>query len=129
MARQRRDARRLEQPKDALRHLPDDAALALLHRGHIESEAVDLDAMGRKLVLCAVVKLRGFQQRFRGDTPGVEAGSAKGGAAVAILPLVNAGDAQLVLCRADRGGIARGPAADDDDVETVRHDWASSNLQ
>ena len=70
-------------------------------------EAFDLDAVGRELVLRAMVELGGFEQRLGRDATGIEAGAAKGVAAVAILPFVDAGDRELVLGRADGGRIAR----------------------
>ena len=128
MTGERRDAGGLEEPEDALRHLADDAALALLHRRDVEGEALDLDAVRRKLVLRAMVKLRGFEQCLGRDATGIEAGAAEGRAAVAVLPFVDAGDRQLVLRRANGRRIAGRPAADDDDVETVSHGESSSHL-
>src|SRR2546430_14316604 len=67
----------------------------------------------------AMVELGGLQQRLGRDAARVQAGAAEGGAAVAVLPLIYAGDAELVLRGADRGRIARRAAADDHDVEGI----------
>jgi hypothetical protein len=64
-----------------------------------------------------VIQLGGFQQRFGRDTPRVKARAAERIFAVRVLPLVDAGDGELVLAGANRGRIAGGTAADDDDVE------------
>ena len=128
MTGERRDAGGLEETEDALRHLADDAALALLHGRDVEGEALDLDAVRCKLVLRAMVKLRGLEQCLGRDATGIEAGAAEGRAAVAVLPFVDAGDRKLVLRRANGRRIAGGPAADDDDVETVSHGESSSHL-
>ena len=99
VALQRRDARALEQREDALRAHLDDARLALLHRGDVHRRARDLDAVRRELVLRAVIELGGFEQRLRRNAARIQAGAAERGRAVAVLPLVDAGDGELVLRR------------------------------
>ncbi len=72
--------------------------------------------MRRKLLVRAMEQLGGFQQRLGRDAAGVQAGAAEGGGTVAVLPFVDAGDAQFVLAGADGGRIAGRAAADDDDI-------------
>src|SRR5882724_8205349 len=98
-----------------------DHAVRLEHGSEVERQAADLDAMDRELVHGALIQLRGLEQRLRGDASGVQAGSAERKAAVAVLPFIDAGDFELVLGGMNRGGIARGPAADHDDVIEVVH--------
>src|SRR5256885_16310018 len=66
-----------------------------------------------------MVELGGFEQRLGGNAAGVEAGAAEGGTAVAVLPLIYTGDAELVLRGANRSRIARRAAADHHDVEGI----------
>src|SRR5256885_911616 len=69
-----------------------------------------------------MVELGGFEQRLGGNAAGVEAGAAEGGTAVAVLPLIYTGDAELVLRGANRSRIARRAAADHHDVEGIGFD-------
>src|ERR1700732_608593 len=66
-----------------------------------------------------MVELGGLQQRLGRDAACVQAGAAEGGAAVAILPCIYTGDAELVLRGADRGRIARRAPANDHDIEGI----------
>ena len=63
-----------------------------------------------------VIQLGGFEQRLGRNAAGVGAGAAEHGAAVLVLPLVDAGHLELVLRRADGGGISSRTAADDDHI-------------
>ena len=95
-------------------------ARALLHRRHVDFDAADLDAVRRELVLRAMNQLGGLEQRLRRNTARVQARAAERIGAVLVLPLVDAGDLELVLAGANRARIAGGTAADDDDV-VLRH--------
>src|SRR6185295_6305411 len=110
------DARTLEEAGDAKRRLLDDLRATLLHGGEVEVDAADLHAMHCELMLRAMEQLGGFEQRFGRNAARVEAGAAERVGAVLVLPLVDAGDFELVLAGADRAGITGGAAADDDDV-------------
>src|ERR1700722_9368276 len=112
---------RLEQGVDPTRHRLDHRCTALLHGGEVGLQLADLDAMDAELILGALIQLRGFQQGLRGDASGVQAGSAERKTAVGVLPLVDAGHLELVLCGTNCGGIARGAGADDDHVVDVAH--------
>src|SRR5256886_17585780 len=91
----------------SLGHAAHDAALALLHLRQIERRARHLDAVHGELLVHAMVELGGLQQRLGRDAARVQAGAAERGAAVAVLPLIYTGDAELVLRGADRSRIAR----------------------
>src|SRR5262249_45557556 len=106
-----------EQRENALRHGLHHAALALLHLSQLETHSGGLDAVDGELFMDAVIELGGLQQRLRWNTPGVQTGSAEGERAVWVLPLIDAGHAELVLCSADRSRIAGRAAADYDDVK------------
>ena len=109
----------LNSASDAAGHGLDDGCAALLHRSQIELQIADLDAVHGKLVLGAMIELRGLEQRLGGNAAGIQAGAAEGIAAVAVLPLVDAGHFELVLRGSDRRRITRGTGADDDDVDTI----------
>ena len=109
----------LKQAGDAERRLLDDLRATLLHGREVELDAADLDAVHGELVLRAMEQLGGFEQRLRGNAARVQAGAAERVGTVLVLPLVDAGDLELVLAGADRAGIAGGTAADDDDVVLV----------
>src|SRR5690606_4183683 len=121
MSLQARDAGGAKQCADALRRLLDYRRTALLHRRKIETHGADLHTMHGELVLRAVEQLRGLEQRLRGNAPGVQTGPTEGVRAVAVAPLVDAGDLQFVLAGANRARIARRAAADDDDVVFLGH--------
>ena len=110
---------RLEQREDPLRHATHDAALALLHLGKVKRRAGDLDAVGREFLLDAVVELARLQQRLGGDAAGVQTRAPEGRRAIAVLPLIDARDSELVLRGADGGRIPRRSPADDDHVEGI----------
>jgi len=112
---------RPEQGGDPARHGLDHGCPALLHDGEVQRQIADLDALHLELVLGALKQLRGLEQGFRGDASGVQAGSAERETAVGVLPFVDAGDLELVLRGANRGGIARGTAADHDHIVDLAH--------
>ena len=58
-----------------------------------------------------------LQQRLRRDAADVGARAARRGLAVGARPVVDAGDLEAELRGADRGDVAAGTGADDDDVE------------
>ena len=79
--------------------------------GRSSATPADLDAVRRQMRRRLLVELRGLQQRLRGDAADIEAGAAERAA------LLDAGRLEAELRRADRGDIAAGAAADDDDVD------------
>src|SRR6185503_18279851 len=113
---QARDACALEEAGDAERRLFDDLRAALLHGCEVELDTADLHAVHGKLVLRAMEQLRGFEHRLGRDAARVEARAAERIGAVLVLPLVDAGDFELVLTGADRAGITGRAAADDDHI-------------
>ena len=106
---------------NAVGHGLDDGCAPLLHLRKIELDVADLDAMLRELVLRAVIQFGGLEQRLRWNTSGIEAGATKGVGAVGVLPLVHAGDRQLVLAGTNRRRIACRASADHDHVVVVAH--------
>src|SRR6185295_9498796 len=121
VALQRRDPRALEQHRNTAGARLDDTGLALLHLRDVEGDATDIDAVHAEFVLRLVIQLRGFEQGLRRDAARIGAGAAEDGRAVLVLPFVDAGHLQLVLRRANGGGITRRTATDDDHVVFVRH--------
>src|SRR2546430_15497068 len=91
----------------SLGHAAHDAALALLHLRQIERRARHLDAVYGELLVHPMVELGGLQQRLGRAAARVQTGAAEGGAAVAGLPFIGAGDAELVLRGANRRPLAR----------------------
>ena len=87
------------------------------HLGQVQAQALDLDAVVGEVLAGVLVVLGRLQQRLGGNAADVGAGAAQGRAALGVLPLVDAGDVEAELRRADGGDVAAGAAADDDDVE------------
>jgi hypothetical protein len=116
MSLQPGDARALEETGDAERRLLHDLCAALLHGRDVEVDAADLHAVHGELVLRAMEQLGGLQQRFGRNAARVEARAAERVGAVLVLPLVDAGDLELVLAGADCAGITGGATADDDHI-------------
>ena len=73
-------------------------------------------AVHRELVPGLDEELGGFEQRLRGNAARVGAGAAENRGAVLVLPFVDAGHLELVLRRANRRGITRRTATDDDHI-------------
>jgi hypothetical protein len=92
------DARGLEQRGDAASHALDDAGLALLHGGDVERQGADLDAMRRELVRARWKSSEDSSSAFEGMQPAFRQ-VPPNAAAVVVLPVVDAGDLQLVLRR------------------------------
>src|SRR5205823_13629753 len=104
------DAVRLEEARDALGHLVDDAVLPLVRGLEVEAGLPDLDAeLGEGLL--------GFLEREGGLHPGLgrDAPDAQAGAAELRLFLYADG-LGAELCGADRRGVAARPAAEDGNV-------------
>ena len=116
---QRGHAGGLEEREDPLGHAAHDARLALLHLREIERRGGHLNPVDGDLLLHAVIQLAGLEQRLGGNAPGIQAGAAKGGGAIAVLPLIDAGHREAVLRGANRGRVARRPPADHDDVKLL----------
>src|SRR6185503_15158244 len=87
------------------------------HGPEVELHPARRDAVGLELVEHALVVLRGLEQRLRGNTAHVEAGTAERVLAFRGLPLVRAGGRQTQLRRAYGRDVARGARADHHDIE------------
>ena len=107
----------LEQVQDAVVVLRDDLVLAREHLRDVDREALDLDAVLGEGMAGVLEVLGRLQQRLRRDAADVGAGAARRGLAVGARPVVDAGGLEAELRGADRGDVAAGAAADDDDVE------------
>src|SRR5262249_18638535 len=101
----------LEEETDAVGERLHDLRFAFHHRGQVETEPADADAVIGELVACQVEQLAGIEERLARDAADVQAGAAERG------PLVDAGDAHAELGRAQRRDISAGAAADYDEVE------------
>ena len=119
MTLKRGDACGLEEREDALGHGAHDPRLAFLHLREVERRGGHLDAVDREFRLQTVVQLARLEQRLGRDAARVQAGAAEGRRPVLVLPLINTGDGEVVLCRADGRRVARRTPADHDDVEGV----------
>ena len=73
----RRDVVFLEQKRNAVGQAFDDAVLALEHRGQIEIDPAELDAVIAEAILGEVKELAGIEQRLARDAADVEAGAAE----------------------------------------------------
>ena len=104
------DAVRLEEARDALRHLLDDAGLPRVRGREVELRLADLDAELREALLGLLERERGLHPRLRRDAPDAQARAAELGL------LLDAGDLRAELGGADRGGVAAGAASEDGDV-------------
>jgi hypothetical protein len=111
----------LEQIEDAVVVLLDHGVLAAEHLRQIEAQLADADAVIGEMLAGVLVVLARLQQRLRRNAADVGAGAAEGGAALLVLPVVDAGGGEAELGRADGGDVAAGTAADDDDVECFAH--------
>jgi hypothetical protein len=103
----------LEEPRDAMRELADDALLAFHHLAEIERYARSHDAVSREPVACFGETLARLEQRFRRDAADPQARPAEGGL------LLDAGHFEPELCAADGGDVAAGAGADHDEVECL----------
>ena len=115
------DAVRLEEGRDALRHLLDDAGLPLVRGRRSRAGArrrltPSLANVSSRLLQ----RERGLHPRLRRDAADAQAGAAELGL------LLDAGDLRAELRRADRGGVAAGAAAEDGDVTLHRSSDAVS---
>jgi hypothetical protein len=113
----RRDAIFLEEERDAVRVGLHHLVLALHHLREVEVDFGQDDAVAGRLVLGLVEELAGIEQGLAGDAADVEAGAAER----LVLALVDAGDFLAELGRPDRGDVPARPAADDDQIEPLRH--------
>ena len=100
----------LEQELDALGVLADDVVLVGQHLFPVDRRRFALQAHLGKVVLCLVQLVRGVQQGLRRDAAHVQAGAAQR------LAAFHAGGLEAKLRAADRGNVAAGTGADDDDV-------------
>ena len=110
-----------EQRGDTAGELFDDAGFTLLHGADVHRHLAGTDAMDRELLSRPVVELGTLEQGLGGNTAGVETGAAERGAAIVVLPFVDAGGLQSMLAGADRGHVAGRTGADDDDVVLLTH--------
>src|SRR5690606_31772994 len=114
-----RDLVGLEQHRDAAGELLHDAVLAGDHRRHVDLRVAGADAVLRERVHQVVVLVRGVEQRLGRNAAHAQAGAAEGRFAVLAERGVDAGDLHAQLRRADRGVVAGGAGADDDNVELL----------
>ena len=105
------DAVRLEERRDAARHLLDDRGLPLVRLREVELRLAGDDAELRVDLARGVERVRGLHPGLRRDAADAQARSAELG-----LPL-DARDARAELRGADRRRVARRAAAEDGDVE------------
>lgn len=116
-----RDLVLLEQVQDAVVVLLDHRVLAADQRVQLEADALDFDAVLGEVVVGLFVVLGRLQQRLGRNAAHVGAGAAGSGAALAVLPGVDAGHRHTELGSADRGDVPAGAGTDDDDVELFGH--------
>src|SRR6185437_801220 len=105
----------LEEKFDALGQFARDLGLVRHHAGKIELDACP-DAELGEMVLRFVEQLARIQKGLGRDAASVEAGAAKGAAAV------DARRLEAELPQPDGGIVAARSAADDHRIETVRHE-------
>ena len=104
------DAVRLEEERDAVRHLLDDAGLPDVGCGEVEPRAAHLHAELAEALFDLAQRVRGLHPGLRRDAAHAQAGAAELGL------LLDAGDLRAELCGADRGGVAAGAASENGDV-------------
>jgi hypothetical protein len=94
----------LEQELDPAGEAVDGFGLGLLHLGHVDRDAVDLDPVRREAVQDVVVVVRAGQQGLAGDAPHVEARPPQPP------PHLDARRSQPELRRLDGGHVPAGTA-------------------
>src|SRR5207253_3139191 len=99
------DAVRLEEARDALRHLLDDARLPLVRDCEVELRLADVDAELREGLLGLLDREGRLHPRLRRDAADAQAGAPE------LRLLLDARDLGAELRRADRRGIAARAAA------------------
>ena len=85
--------------------------------GDVDLRVLRRDAVVAEQMLQVVELARAVEQRLRRDAADAQAGAAERGLAVLAERGVDAGGLQAELRGADRGVVAGGAGADDDDVE------------
>ena len=118
----------LEQVQDAVVVLLHHRILAAQHLGHVDGQVLQADAVIGKAVLGMLEVLAGLQQRLRWNAADIGAGAAGRGAALVVLPLVDARCAEAELRGADRGHVTARAATDDDHVELLAHEVSSNQI-
>src|SRR5581483_1516618 len=111
------DAVRLEEARDARRHLLDDARLPGVGRGEVQPRLADLHAELREALLCLLQRQRRLHPCFRRDAADAQARTAE------LRLALDAGDLRTELRCADRGGVPAGTASEDGDVHIHRRRW------
>src|SRR5215203_1975888 len=114
------DAVRLEQRRDAARHLLDDAGLPLVGGAEVELRLADLNAELRERLLGLLDRERRLHPCLGRDAPDAQAGPAELGL------LLDADRLRAELGGADRSGVPTGAAPEDGDV--TFHLCSSSRL-
>ena len=104
------DPVRLEERRDAARHLLDDAALPRGSRLEVELRGADDHAELREGVLRLVDRVRGLHPRLRRDAAHAQARAAE------LRLLLDADGLRAELRGADRGGVPAGAPTQDGDV-------------
>ena len=97
------DAVRLEQARDAVDHLLDDAGLPLVGRREVELRRADLDAELGERVLGLLDRERGLHPGLRRDAADAQAGASE------LRLLLDADRLRAQLSGANRGRVAAGP--------------------
>src|SRR5581483_3354605 len=104
------DTVRLEEARNALRHLLHDAGLPRIRRTEVELRLADVDAELREALLCLLQRERGLHPRLRRNAADAQARAAE------LRLLLDARDLRAELCGANRCGIAAGAAPEHGDV-------------
>src|SRR5579862_6732751 len=104
------DAVRLEEARDARRHLLDDAGLPGVRGREVELRLPDVDTELREALLRFLERERGLHPGLRRDAPDAQAGAPELGL------LLDAGDLRAELRGADRSGVPAGAASEDGNV-------------
>ncbi len=104
------DAVRLEEARNAGRHLLDDAGLPHVGRIEVERCLPDLDAELRVALPGLAQRVRSLHPRLGGDAADAQARSSE------LRLLLDARDLRAELCGADCGGVAPGAAPENSDV-------------
>ena len=108
------DAAMRHQTGQTLDHRVHGAHPVVAQRAEIESGHLHLQS-GDRRPLRRVHRVRGGQQRLRGDAPAVQAGAAERGVAF------HQGDGQPQFRRTQRRRVPAGTRPNDDDIECLRH--------
>ena len=108
----------LEEHADAAGERLHHVVLAGHHFAEVERDIFDLDAVPGEFVQGDIVKLGRIEERFARDAADVEARPPEG----LVRPLLDAGDLEPELRRANRGDVPAWPGSDHHQIERLGHD-------